>query len=209
MLKELRKNNTDYFIYDVSDDCFKKYGRILEKDVSEAIEFTNSYSSEQSYVSDVKELNGISCIRELSEEVYGGLETIAGIVQGENSLVNGMEYHQCSETIVAVTDIVLALGLRSDMHGNDYYINQSELFYIPKGIVVELYASTLHYTPICIYDKFKTICLLLKGTGDPIKRRGILKKKNKWFIAHPSNEDKILSGDYPGLRGPLIKINHL
>ena len=68
------------------------------------------------------------------------------------------------------------------------------------GTVVELYATTLHYTPITVIDSFKTICLLLKGTGDACQRRGILKKKNKWFIAHKDNVEKVQAGDYPGLK---------
>ena len=36
----------------------------------------------------------------------------------------------------------------------------------------------------------------------------ILKKKNKWFIAHQDNLEKIASGDYPGLLGRKIIIDH-
>lgn len=92
---------------------------------------------------------------------------------------------------------------------NDYDIEKCELFYVPQGTVVELYATTLHYTPITVIDSFKTICLLLKGTGDAGQRRGILKKKNKWFIAHKDNVEKVQAGDYPGLKGKMIQIKHL
>ena len=95
------------------------------------------------------------------------------------------------------------------MVGNDYDIEKCELFYIPKGTVVELYATTLHYTPITVKNSFKTICLLLRGTGDSCQRRGILKKKNKWFIAHKDNVEKVQAGDYPGLKGKMIHIKHL
>jgi hypothetical protein len=92
---------------------------------------------------------------------------------------------------------------------NDYDIEKCELFYVPQGTVVELYATTLHYTPITVIDSFKTICLLLRGTGDACSRQGILKKKNKWFIAHKDNIEKVQAGDYPGLKGKMIKISHL
>ena len=116
---------------------------------------------------------------------------------------------ECSETIIAVTDYILALGKRQDMEENDYDIEKCELFYVPKGTVVELYATTLHYTPITVKDSFETICLLLRGTGDSCQRRGILKKKNKWFIAHKDNVEKVQAGDYPGLKGKMIHIKHL
>ena len=87
---------------------------------------------------------------------------MAGVVTGKNKVLNGLEYHQCSETIIAVTDYILALGKRQDMVGNDYDIEKCELFYIPKGTVVELYATTLHYTPITVKNSFKSICFLLR-----------------------------------------------
>lgn len=72
------------------------------------------------------------------------------------------------------------------------------------------WSATLHYTPIAVSKEgFITICLLLKGTGDILeKRKKILKKKNKWFIAHQDNLEKIASGDYPGLLGRKIIIDH-
>ena len=76
-----------------------------------------------------------------------------------------------------------------------YDINQCELFYVPKGTTIELYATTLHYTPITVKNRFKTICLLLKGTGESCERIGILKKCNKWFIAHRENIEKVSQHD--------------
>ncbi len=143
------------------------------------------------------------------KDIYGYLNVMAGVVTGKNNVLNGLEYHQCSETIIAVTDYILAIGKRQDMVENDYDIEKCELFYVPQGTVVELYATTLHYTPITVIDSFKTICLLLKGTGDACQRRGILKKKNKWFIAHKDNVEKVQAGDYPGLKGKMIQIKHL
>ena len=144
-----------------------------------------------------------------SKSLTGYLDVMAGVVTGKNDVLNGLEYHQCSETIIAVTDYILAVGKRQDMVENDYDIEKCELFYVPQGTVVELYATTLHYTPITVIDSFKTICLLLKGTGDACQRRGILKKKNKWFIAHKDNVEKVQAGDYPGLKGKMIQIKHL
>ena len=76
--------------------------------------------------------------------------------------------------------------------------------------VRSLNVIVLLYTPIAVSKEgFITICLLLKGTGDILeKRKKILKKKNKWFIAHQDNLEKIASGDYPGLLGRKIIIDH-
>ena len=39
--------------------------------------------------------------------------------------------------------------------------------------------------------------ILPRGTGDalPDGPKGILKKRNKWFVAHPENTAKVAAGD--------------
>lgn len=46
------------------------------------------------------------------------------------------------------------------------------------------------------------------GTGDalPDGPKGILKKRNKWFVVHPENTAKVAAGDYPGLLGAMREI---
>ena len=36
--------------------------------------------------------------------------------------------------------------------------------------------------------------------------KGILEKRNKWFVAHPENTAKVAAGDYPGLLGAMREI---
>lgn len=208
MLEKIQLLKPDYQIQELNEN-FKDYGRVIKQDEQEAINFAQTYQNINAYDTSIKELEDISCIQELMKDIYGYLDVMAGVVTGKNDVLNGLEYHQCSETIIAVTDYILAIGKRQDMVGNDYDIEKCELFYVPQGTVVELYATTLHYTPITVIDSFKTICLLLRGTGDACSRQGILKKKNKWFIAHKDNIEKVQAGDYPGLKGKMIKISHL
>lgn len=207
MLEEIRKLNPDYQIHEL-DNSFKEYGRVIKQDMQEAIDYAVNYQNINAYDTSVPSLEQMPCIQDLINDVYGYLDVMAGVVTGKNEVLNGLEYHQCSETIVAVTDYILAIGKRQDMVDNDYDIEKCELFYVPKGTVVELYATTLHYTPIKVKDSFKTICLLLRGTGDSCQRKGILKKKNKWFIAHKDNIEKVQAGDYPGLKGEMIHIKN-
>lgn len=208
MLEKIRTLNPDYQIHEL-DDSFKEYGRIIKQDMQEAIDYATTYQNTNAYDTSVQVLEEMPCMQDLINDIYGYLDVMAGVVTGKNEVLNGLEYHQCSETIIAVTDYILALGKRQDMEENDYDIEKCELFYVPKGTVVELYATTLHYTPITVKDSFKTICLLLRGTGDSCQRRGILKKQNKWFIAHKDNVEKVQAGDYPGLKGKMIRIKYL
>ena len=50
--------------------------------------------------------------------------------------------------------------------------------------------------------------ILPRGTGDalPDGPKGILKKRNTWFVAHPENTAKVAAGDYPGLLGAMREI---
>jgi hypothetical protein len=45
-------------------------------------------------------------------------------------------------------------------------------------------------------------------TGDalPDGPKGILKKRSRWFVAHPENTAKVAAGDYPGLLGAMREI---
>ncbi|MBO5302810.1 MAG: DUF4867 family protein [Lachnospiraceae bacterium] len=133
----------------------------------------------------------------------------AGRCVGHNQELNGIEYHQGSETIIALTDLLLILGKRSNMKQNHYDLSKTELFYVEKGTCIELYATTLHYTPCQVNeDGFATICILPKGTNMPVDKTDceILTKKNKFFITHPSMTSKIEQGAKPYLSGDIVKI---
>ena len=64
-------------------------------------------------------------------------------------MLNALEYHRSSEANVAATDVILLLGQQSDITDDfKYDTAQLEAFFVPAGTAVELYATTLHYTPI-------------------------------------------------------------
>lgn len=210
----LQKRNPHYQIKSINNQNFQTFGKIIDEDVSDVIAYvsTNVHPPKLGnyYEPSVPAVEQFSSIQNISQKVYGYMEVMAGVVSGHNHVLNGIEYHQGSETIIAVTDYILIVGHIWNMKENVYDSSLCEIFYVPKGTIVECYSTTLHYTPICVSDEgFLTICLLLRGTGDVIeKREGILKKKNKWFIAHRENKEKIESGDFPGLVGELIEIKY-
>ncbi|WP_154888215.1 DUF4867 family protein [Longibaculum muris] len=213
-LKQLQELNKAYQIRSIQDESFKTYGKIIEEDVQDAIAYVlaNVHPPKigNCYEPSVQVIEEYSSIQRLSQKVYGYMDVMAGVVAGHNDVLNGIEYHQGSETIVAVTDYVLVVGHLWDMLDDTYDSSLCEIFYVPQGTIIELWSTTLHYTPICVSDEgFLTICLLLRGTGDKLlKREGILKKKNKWFIAHYDNKEKVDLGDYPGLTGKMIQIKY-
>lgn len=85
------------------------------------------------------------------------------------------------------------------------------MFFQSKGSAVELYSTTLHYTPCKVSEEgFMTLVILPEGTNAPLENTSnkniLLTKKNKFFMTHPSQKAKVESGNHPGLIGELIKI---
>lgn len=214
MYTEIKKWNPELGIKMIDDKTFCQYGRIIESDVKDILHYGDVYitppKSGNEYLASVKYVEDLTSIQAISKKVFGYMEVEAGTCTGQNTTLSGIEYHMGSETIVAITDYVLFVGKLQDMRESYYDSSLCECFYVPRGTVVECYSTTLHYTPCKVEENgFKTIVILLKGTGDIIThRKGILKKKNKWFIAHVSNKEKIEAGDFPGLTGPLLQVKY-
>ena len=88
-----------------------------------------------------------------------------------------------------------------------------EAFYMEGGSAVELYATTLHFSPCEVgTDGFKMGIILPNGTNMPIdlgKRHDpTLWMRNKWLFAHPDAEKLISNGAYEGITGGMPVINH-
>ena len=103
------------------------------------------------------------------------------------------------------------LGRQQDIdYGNNTYETKNvELFFVPQGTAVELYATTLHYAP-CRENgaEFRCGVVLPKGTNLPLKvkpadnsgENQLLFAANKWLIGHSeSGVDK--DGGFIGLVG--------
>lgn len=212
--QEIAARNQTMNIKKVTDSAFNSYGLVHEYDIREVIKYMEENECadqiENQYIPSKETLENLPVVQKISMDIYGGLRTQAGPCMGDNKVLNGIEYHQGSEVTIAVTDCILILGKREDMIGNTYNSAKAEAFYIAKGQTVELFDTTLHYTPCAVKDFFVTMVILLKGTNEPLENingcNGILMKTNKWFIAHSSNQAKIEAGSYPGLLGDLIKI---
>lgn len=213
-IEELRKVNGSIIIDSVLDESFKPYGKIVKDlDVSLLIDYAKKNvtipKTGNEYSASVKELENMDVIKKIKDRIYGQLDIEAGTCSGQNTLLTGVEYHQGSEVTIAVTDCVLILGKLQDMNKNTYDSNKAKFFYVKSGTVVELYGTTLHYTPCKVNENgFITIVVLIRGTNSLIEKteESILTKKNKYFITHSSQTQKIKTGAYPGLLGGLVGI---
>ncbi len=133
-------------------------------------------------------------------------------MQWKNKKLNALEYHRSSEINVAVTDMILLVGMEQDVKEDyTYDTSQIEAFFVPAGTVVEMYATTLHYAPCMTAETgFRAVVVLPAGTNTeldfPVGESGeerLIAAKNKWLIAH---EEAGIEGAFCGLKGENIEL---
>ena len=172
-------------IQKVTDKSFRKYGRILtgEYDVAElmtAMEKTECPDDAVIYIPSDKEIEKLPVMKAFTDSLYGGLPIQIGYCNGNNHLLNAVEYHRSSEVNVACTDLILLIGSEQDIE-DDYTYDTSkiEAFLLPKG----------------------NLDLEVKPEG--AKEDPLLVARNKWLIAH---EDAKIEGAFNGLKGENISV---
>lgn len=218
-LDKLKKLNPHISIKMIRDDTFTSYGKLIAKyDFSDLISFmeknTEIPAQGNCYIGSVPELEEMPVKRELENEFYGEMPIQIGYCNGQNSTLNGLEYHKGSEVDIAVTDLVLMLGKLQQVRNKEYDVKDIEIFYVPKGTALQLYETTLHFSPCKVSGSgFKCVIVLPKGTNTKLKTFGaktpkdvLLFAKNKWLIAHPQRIPLIRRGAYPGIKGENIEI---
>ncbi len=203
-------------IQKVTDASFKKYGRILTEDydVAELIDKMQAMPcpADVVYEPSVAELEALPIMKTFTDGLYGGLPIQIGYCNGHNHLLNAVEYHRSSEINVAATDIILLIGMQQDIE-EDYTYDTAkiEAFLVPKGTVIECFATTLHYAP-CSVDgnEFRCVVVLPKDTNldlevkpEGAKEDKLLVARNKWLIGHP---DANIAGAFNGLKGENISV---
>lgn len=203
-------------IQNVTDDSFRKYGKVLEGyDFTALIrEMKHTPVPENViYVASVEELESLDVARELQNKGYGGLPIEIGYCNGHNRKLNAVEYHRNSEINVAVTDLVLLIGHQQDITPDFTYDTANiEAYLVPAGTGIEVYATTLHYAPCHVNDTgFQCVVVLPRGTNTDLTFQTetdgedrLQTAKNKWLIAH---EDAKIQGAFNGLKGKNISLD--
>lgn len=203
-------------IYSVTDERFRKYGKIIE-----GIDFSGLVKAMEEtpcpddvvYVPGDEKLEALPVMKELTEITYGELPIQIGYCNGHNCMLNALEYHRSSEVNVAATDAILMLGSQQDITADfTYDTSKVEAFLVPAGTAVEVYATTLHYAP-CGVDGagFKVAIVLPKGTNLDLDKEhkggedGHLTAKNKWLLGHP--EGGLPENSPMGLVGKNLNCN--
>ncbi len=200
----------------VTDPEFRKYGKVVENiDFSgliKALEEKTPSPEDVAYEPSVEALEAEPVFAEVQSKTYGELPIEIGYCNGKNHKLNALEYHRSSEINVAATDAILLVGHEQDITPEfTYDTSLVEAFLLPKGIAVEVYATTLHYAPCSVGAQgFKVGIILPKGTNYPLceGHEGwedkLLAAKNKWLIGHP--EGGLPEGSHLGLIGENITV---
>lgn len=203
-------------IKSISDPAFRQYGRVVNgvdfSGLCEALSDT-PLPEGVDYVASVPALESLPAMEDVSRVVYGEMPIQIGYCNGHNDLLNAVEYHRDSEINVAATDAILILGRVQDIT-SDYTYDTSlmEAFLLPKGVAVEVYATTLHYAPCSVDGQgFKVGIILPRGTNAPLSKAhsggedSLITAVNKWLIGHP--DAGFTGSEHIGLIGKNLNIN--
>lgn len=189
-------------IQSVFDKTFAPYGKVIRGFDTAALEAEMAKlpcpDGAVTYVPAVPELEALDVMKDFSEQLYGGMPIQIGYCNGDNHKMNCLEYHRDSELNLACTDMILLLGLEGDVDFEkfEYETSKVEAFLVPKGTLVEVYATSLHYAPINAGGKFRCVVVLPRGTNsalqfkpDPAGESRLLTATNKWLLAHAESDE--------------------
>lgn len=211
MIERLRELNPGVRILNCTDAVFERYGRVLVlSDGAPVLYFLDGLSLPDEgveYRASVTELEALTAIERLRTGVFGGLGIQAGVCAGKNSRMNAMEWHKSSEVVIAGTDLLLFLGLPSDLYERRFDPSRAYAFYLPRGTAVELFPLVLHFAPVQAgAGGFRSAIVLPTGTNLQLDDRErtttdpLLRARNKWLVAHPESRPAA-DGAYVGISG--------
>lgn len=208
-------------IYSVHDKEFTPYGHVVTgldtAELLDALAHTPLPETGTGYCPEEEELQELPVAVQVSEHLYGGMPVQMGWCNGRNTKLNCLEYHRDSEFNLGTEDFILLLARQEEIENGMLDTGKVKAFRVPAGVLVEVYATTLHYAP-CHTDPakgFRVLVALPAGTNTekpdirPLTEEDkLLRACNKWLLAHPDSAEAA-DGAYVGLTGENIDIADL
>lgn len=205
-------------ILPISDLSFQKYGQILTgydlTELLDTLEAVTPLPEGVEYVPEQAELMALPAAEALAAGAYGGMPIQLGWCNGHNTKLNCLEYHRDSELNLGTRDFILLLAKREEMVNGRLDTGKVVAYRVPAGVLVEVYATTLHYAPCSAKADagFKVLVVLPRGTNGPkpeISARNeedrCLWACNKWLLAHACSSEAaqgapvLLDGENPDI----------
>ncbi len=216
MFDGLKRLNAAIPFHQVEDAAFSRYGRVItDFDAGEIIRAAETIARPaegSAYVASEKTLEETASAAALRAVYAGELPAEIGYCHGHNSFLNAAEWHNCNEINIAVTPFVLLLASKGDMRDGRLESSDFQAFLVPRGCVIEVYSSTLHFCPCEVSkDGFGCVVVLSEGTNLPLDRASsdpMLFRKNKWIVGHEKNAGLLARGVKPGIGGDNIRIRY-
>lgn len=206
-------------IYQVTDPEFAEYGKVVTgydvQPIVDALKEHTPLPEGTDYVAEEPALQNLEGSKAIAPSLFGGLPAQFGWCNGHNTKLNCVEYHRSSEFNLGTEDFILLLGRECDIT-KDWKLDTDTIkaFKVPAGVLVEVYATSLHYAP-CHADAskgFKVLVALPQGTNvgtcETERKSGedrLLRMTNKWLLAHPEAPEA-KDGAWVGLEGVNIDI---
>ena len=207
-------------IKSVFDKSFAPYGAILDyldtKTLLERMDKVD-YREGVSYEPSMAELEEDPIFDCLRESTFGGMPIEIGLCWGHNTKLNCLEYHRDSEINIGIGDFILLLSKKENIVAGKLDTSTVQAFWVPGGVAVEVYATSLHYAPCSARKEegFKVAIVLPKGTNEerpdsPIRcyEDSLMTARNKWLLAH-SESSEAENGAVVALTGDNIDIKNL
>ena len=205
-------------IYSVSDPEFRPYGKLLDgydtAELLSAMEKIDMPKEGTAYLPGIESLEDCAIFSELRDRAYGGMPIQLGMCWGWNTKLNCLEYHRDSEINLGTEDFILLLAKQEKIVDGVLDTADVEAFACPKGVMIEVYATSLHYAPCSAKPGmgFRVLVALPKGTNEaapaitPCNAEDkTLWARNKWLLAHADSAEA-KQGAYVGLKGDNITI---
>lgn len=201
-------------IYSVYDEAFRPYGRVVSglpcEELLAAMETIPLPESGVAYEPAIPELEQCGdAFATFRDRGFGGMPVQLGMCWGHNTRLNCLEYHRDSEFNLGTGDFILLLARMEDVRDMMLDTARVAAFRVPAGVLVEVYATTLHYAP-CHTDPekgFRVLVALPRGTNTAAPvipaaegEAAYLTACNKWLLPHPDS-DEAKNGAKVGLTG--------
>ena len=210
-------------ILSVFDEAFRPYGRVVEgypvEGILKALAETPCTDAVV-YEPRIEALHQAENAEEIGTALFGGMPFQLGFCNGVNTKLNCLEWHRDSEFNLGTEDFILLIAKQEEIVDGKLDTAKVKAFKAPAGVLVECYATTLHYAPCSakLGQGFRVLIGLPANTNTDYRPGGeslagsgantmdaMLWARNKWLIAHPESSEAA-EGAFAGLYGENIDI---
>ncbi|MDF1568078.1 MAG: DUF4867 family protein [Spirochaetaceae bacterium] len=214
MLKRLKDQHPDLTVLSPRDKSFELFGRYLTDEAwSDFAGRTRKLIRSDdvpSYLPSCPELENGGVTENMLTGIFDDEDVQVGVCRGFNDRLNGMEWHDCPEVVVACSTLVLILGRVEDIRNKQWPTHRAVLCLLKEGDAVVLHKDTLHFAPCHVgEDPFLSVILLPRGVNADLLPTGgadpQLWKERKWLMTHADSPQR-KAGAPPGIIGKNIHV---